>query len=69
MAKDVLVFLDSVEFDLRHSRKPEIDGEFTLHYVGLFPAKISGFRYFFPAENGQFQHPHILILQIYCYNY
>jgi hypothetical protein len=37
--KDVLFFLESVEFDPWHSRKPEIDGAFALNYVGLFSGK------------------------------
>ena len=32
-------FLESVEFDPWHSRKPEIDGAFALNYVGLFSGK------------------------------
>jgi hypothetical protein len=50
-------FLESVEFDPWHSRKPEIDGAFALNYVGLFPAKISGFRDFISGGEGSVSTP------------
>jgi hypothetical protein len=51
------LFLDGVEFDPWHSRKPEIDGGFVLNYVGLFSGKNFRVPGFFSGGEGSVSTP------------